>query len=380
MYNTSSFGKWETANRSFYNKRDALIYASNNGCPDVSWNWHNDVWKNFNIEKLGKQSLPQLYRERAQQLRDTYDYLILSYSGGADSHNILMTFLDNNIKLDLVYIQSPFSFINSSQHAPNSVDKTARNQVCEWDYCIKPTLEYLAKYHPNIKIELSDWMDNVTESYFSKENTFLNSGGSNLGMGTMARSLNFSKFGLSEFEKDKKVATIYGCDKPVIAVDSQHKKVSMTFSDVTMLHCTNSVGTFEPFYWSQNLPDLIFEMAHQVYLHYKTNPTLQQFMWSKANVSKASRDDNIISMVNQDIVKKACYPLTWDFNKFQADKPIGLRADRDFFVYEYDDFNRIKDTWKYHYEVYYQGINKKYINDVGNLKLIHSNLYYIGDL
>jgi hypothetical protein len=103
-------------------------------------------------------------------------------------------------------------------------------------------------------------------------------------------------------------------------------------------------------------------------------------MWSKANVSKASRDDNIISRVNQDIVKTACYPLTWDFRKFQADKPVGVRADRDFFVYEYDDFNRIKDTWKYHYEVYYQGINKKYINDVGNLKLIHSNLYYIGDL
>jgi hypothetical protein len=147
-----------------------------------------------------------------------------------------------------------------------------------------------------------------------------------------------------------------------------------------MLHCTNSVGTFEPFYWSQNLPDLIFEMAHQVYLHYKTNPSLQQFMWSKANVSKASRDDNIISKMNQEIIKTACYPLTWDFKKFQADKPVGLRADRDFFVYEYDDFNRIKETWKYHYDGFYQGIDKKYINDVGNLKLIHSNLYYIGDL
>ena len=380
MYNQNAFGKWETANKSFYNKRDALIYASNNGCSHVSWNWHDDVWKNFNIDKLGKQSLPNLYKERAQQLRDTYDYLILSYSGGADSHNILMTFLDNNIKLDLVYIQSPFSFINSSQHAPNSIDKTARNQVCEWDYCIKPTLEHLSKHHPDIKIELSDWMENVTESYFSKEKTFLNSGGSNLGIGTMARSLNFSKLGLIEFEKDKKVATIYGCDKPVIAVDSQHKKVSMTFSDVSILHCTNSVGTFEPFYWSPNLPDLIYEMAYQVYLHYKINPNLQQFIWNKSNASKASRDDNIISRINQDIVKTACYPLTWDFRKFQADKPVGVRADRDFFVYEYEDFSRIKNTWKHHYDGFYQDIDKKYINDMGNLKLIHSNLYYIGDL
>jgi hypothetical protein len=47
-------------------------------------------------------SLDELYRQRAQELRDQYDHLVLMYSGGIDSHNILETFLHNNIHLDEV--------------------------------------------------------------------------------------------------------------------------------------------------------------------------------------------------------------------------------------------------------------------------------------
>ena len=344
----------------------------------MTWNWHDHVWKNFNIEKLGKQNLTDLYRERAQQLRDIYDYLILSYSGGSDSHNILMTFLNNNIKLDQVFVHQPFSFINSSQHVPTVIDKTARNMVSEWDFCIKPTLEYLSKNHPEIKIELSDWMDNITEKYFNNEDSFLNAGGSNNGMGPMARNLNYSTMGLINLDKDKTVGTIYGCDKPILFIDTSSKKVSMIFTDVTMSHCTNAIGTFEPFYWSEMLPDLPYEMAYQVYLYYKANPHLQQFMWSKD--TKSTND--VVMAVNQDIAKMVCYSSTWDFRKFQAGKPKqeGLREDRDFFIHESDEFKRIKDIWKYHQDGFSHGIDKKYLNDGGNIKLILSNLYWIGDL
>jgi hypothetical protein len=47
-------------------------------------------------------SLDDLYRQRAQELRDQYDHLVLMYSGGIDSHNILETFLRNQIHLDEV--------------------------------------------------------------------------------------------------------------------------------------------------------------------------------------------------------------------------------------------------------------------------------------
>lgn len=54
----------------------------------------------FSVEP--NETLEELYRQRAQQLRDKYNYLILMYSGGADSHEMLMSFLNNNIYLDEV--------------------------------------------------------------------------------------------------------------------------------------------------------------------------------------------------------------------------------------------------------------------------------------
>jgi hypothetical protein len=378
QYSNNYFGTWTVTGKSFQNKRNALLYASNNGCPSVSYSWHDSVWKNFDTSRLGKQALSDLYRERAQQLRDTYDYLILSYSGGADSHNILMAFLDNNIKLDQIFAHQPFSFINSSYHTPNTTDKTSRNMVSEWDYCVKPTLDYVAKNHPDIKIELSDWMSNVNESYFAKEDTFLNAGGSNNGMGPMARNLDFSKMGLDVLKKDKTIATIYGHDKPLLWLDNKLNRVSMIFTDVPLSLGTNAVGTYEPFYWSEKLPDLMFEMAYQVYLYFKSNPHLQKYMWS----AESNTTDNTVASVNHEISKSVCYPHTWDFRKFQSDKPnlSGLRQDRDFFIYEFNDYQRVKDVWKYHREGFYQGINKKYIHDGGNLKVIKSNTYYLGDL
>jgi hypothetical protein len=83
------------------NKVQALLEATRlrkQGLPCVVWYlWYHDTFKNFNKDLLGKIPLKTLYKERAQQLRDNYDELILYYSGGSDSHNILHTFLQNNI-------------------------------------------------------------------------------------------------------------------------------------------------------------------------------------------------------------------------------------------------------------------------------------------
>jgi len=45
-------------------------------------------------------TLSDLYHNRAQQLRNKYDYLVLWYSGGADSDTALNSFIDNNIHID----------------------------------------------------------------------------------------------------------------------------------------------------------------------------------------------------------------------------------------------------------------------------------------
>jgi len=63
----------------------------------------------FTVKLIGhyqvSESLDFLYALRARQLREKYDYLVLYFSGGADSTNILKTFIDNNIFLDEIVMQ-----------------------------------------------------------------------------------------------------------------------------------------------------------------------------------------------------------------------------------------------------------------------------------
>ena len=140
----------------FANKITALQYATANK-QDVGFYFYNTVWDNFDKSILGKTSLTYLYAERARQLRDKYDYLVLHYSGGSDSHNILHTFLTNNIKLDEVTIRWPKHWLDGKFYTVNNIDTSAKNAPSEFNYTIQPTLDYLKKNHPSIKINIVDF-------------------------------------------------------------------------------------------------------------------------------------------------------------------------------------------------------------------------------
>jgi hypothetical protein len=64
---------------------------------DVAWN----------IEPT--KTLKQLYKERAQEIRDNYEYVIVCYSGGNDSSNVLESFYYNNIHIDEIVLVGSFS-------------------------------------------------------------------------------------------------------------------------------------------------------------------------------------------------------------------------------------------------------------------------------
>jgi hypothetical protein len=99
-------GYYRVGKKFFYKKYGAAIESDNTMQP-ISWDFHRSAFEcvinnpNINLNLL------DLYKERAQQLRDSYDYLILAYSGGSDSDNMLKTFLYNNIKIDEIWSDFP---------------------------------------------------------------------------------------------------------------------------------------------------------------------------------------------------------------------------------------------------------------------------------
>ena len=66
----------------------------------IKFIFNEDKFNNIDTTIEPPEDIYELYRQRAMQLRNDYDYLVLIYSGGIDSHTILETFLENNIHLN----------------------------------------------------------------------------------------------------------------------------------------------------------------------------------------------------------------------------------------------------------------------------------------
>ena len=76
---------------------------------NIKFHFHDEVFSQQDWTVEPTESLDDLYRQRAEQLRSQYEYLILGFSGGADSTTIFDAFVKNNIHLDEVVMFHTYS-------------------------------------------------------------------------------------------------------------------------------------------------------------------------------------------------------------------------------------------------------------------------------
>jgi hypothetical protein len=379
VYNRSS----KTKIKDFFNKVEALLEATRlrkTGVnADVIFMYYYDLFKNFDYSVCGKVPLADLYKDRAQQLRDKYDYLILRYSGGSDSHNILMTFLKNNIKLDAIYVNWPVSALGKGLYKPNNTDFSAKNELSEWDYVIKPDLDWISKHYPEIEIHIDDWLaditreQTITDTHFEKQNHYHSPT-------SFYRMQWFSDHEKSLWDKGLNVGLIEGADKPnLMVLDHDPNTVSMHFIDWTLQHNVTYTGKgAEYFYWTPDMPLLAIEMAYQNFLYYKHNPQDRWLIEKQYEPSKDSMVDELtIASIKfnrkSDISKKLLYPY-WDFNRFQVSKDIkflnGIHNGKpqDWVFWEHHETQKIQEAWKHHIYSYLDGIDSFFLHHDANGK------------
>lgn len=348
----NKYGCWIAGGLTFDNKVKALEYASKTKST-VRFYYHDHIWNSFDRSLLGKIPLPLLYKERAQQLRDSYDYLILYYSGGSDSHNILQTFLRNNIKLDEVRVRWAKPLVDGKFYEANTQDFSARNGVSEWDFCIRPELEKLKSSHPDIKINVVDYTNRLLSFNDSVE--------------AIEKTLNdyrwyrgaFQSF-VQRFDKEiyrpvgkGKEGHIFGIEKPILQISD--KTIDLVFLDQFLENTSLPLNYFnneiECFYWSPDFPILPLEQAYQVALYVKQQKLIENGMLDRLDYiftdsienfspeSFASRyKTNSLVYIQKEILFKD----TWDNSKFSAGKPNDARSDWYFWLHESPEFNRLK--------------------------------------
>lgn len=371
------------------NKIFAIIEASKNKSK-IKWHYYDEIFgltaKHFNTTF----SITDLYRQRAQQLRDSYDYLILNYSGGSDSHNILQTFLKHNIKLDLVYVQWPKSLTDKGLYVPNAQDKSNSNFHSEWDLVLKKDLEWLGKNRPDIQIEISDWTETVDEKFYSDDLFLANV--SNLPSIARAQKQNtFSKQEAEWANKGKRVASIFGVDKTNIGKSGNDWY--FYFSDtafMTQANPKNPNGT-EYFYHTPSFPEIAVAQARLLISWYKLHPDKQYLIKPRSERELEdptyrswpwSRHYSEFSEIAE-IFKMICYPY-WDFNRFQADKPfavldgfkMGARA-WDNILTALPNFERVQQKWEYNWRSYLKLIDPSYMRNQDTVSVITSKWHLI---
>jgi hypothetical protein len=224
----------------------------------VKFVFHDNVYQAANPLIEPKESLLALYVQRVQQLREKYDYLVLLYSGGADSHNILKCFEHSNTKLDEIV-----SFVDSGYKGQGSKISSEIYQVA-----IPEVQQYRVKF-PECEYRLLEIRDIQTKLFNDADFKF------DLYQDTTYHLVPFGimhYYGLHYTEKyhklhqaGKRVGVIQGIEK--VRLSSINGRWSFHFNDWSSFfgqkHYFRDFATYDEFfYWSPDAPLLPIKQAH----------------------------------------------------------------------------------------------------------------------
>lgn len=230
-----------------FSKIEALELAQRHkGWP--SYHFHDEIFSSYDWKKEIKENIDSLYRKRAEQLRSQYKHLVLLYSGGFDSNNILKTFVKNNIHLDAIVC-----FYYSVDHDNNESDINQEWQLQTW-----PRLQKLLPLIPQtelIRLDLTDLSLNVIEQLY---NEYLYYIPGYIAPNSLSRS--FIKSKLPKKYRESDVGIMYGHEKPRLRFKDD--QFIFNFSDIgnTNRPIIQDSGV-EWFYWSPSCPELVIKQA-----------------------------------------------------------------------------------------------------------------------
>ena len=322
----SKQGLYSVGEKLYINKLNALAEASKTK-QTPTWDFNYSVFDQCCKKPRTNVSLLELYRLRALQLREQYDYLILAFSGGADSDNILQAFINNNIKLDELWTDWPIEMTEKSGYQLNySLD--AKNMPVEFELVVKPVLEKLKQTNPEIKIHFSDSIKINMNQEFSEEQQLKI-------VSTVAPAPTVLRYGylhhyIENEVKSKNSCVIIGVDKCIPY--ASNGVYGFVISDTpTFLKSTTTISgepcVYEYFYWTPDFPDIVVEQARLVWDYLLANRSFLQKKMDELFSNSSLWLDREKSL--DGIIKYITYPK-WDFSKIQVGKSGLIKAENHY--------------------------------------------------
>jgi hypothetical protein len=255
------FGFYKVGDLKFYSKLQALeMQQHTNIFP--TWHFNESTFKSIDWSIEPKESLSELYKKRAQQIREKYDYIVIWYSGAADSENVVQSFLSNGIKVDELASYNNYE-------ATKDTDDWFNNEIHK--VAVPRFKKIFKELQPGLKHRIVD-VSNLIINHFKTKNTgsdWIYNQNSMLGPNNACRHQ--IRYTVPEWDKiinsGKKFAFIWGCEKPRLY--KINGKYCIRFIDIVD-HAVSPIQQIMPragefdelFYWSIDLPELIIKQGH----------------------------------------------------------------------------------------------------------------------
>jgi hypothetical protein len=374
--NNPKLGYYTVGQETFYIKPLALIKATQTG-HFPQWNFNRQIFDTMSWHIEPECNLLDLYKKRAQQLRDQYDYIRLEVSGGGDSSTAAFSFINNGIHLDEVVFRYPKT---GEKHVTDDPFNTKpENTLSEWRYAAMPFLQWVSQHSPKTKITVHDYSEDMllarhdeswvyrTKDYFQPGHVFKHT----------VDALDSHK---QQLDKGSKVCMLWGIDKPKVCIKDGNWY--LYFMDIQANNANPETGqwdnvTNEYFYWTPDLPELLCKQAHIIkkWFDLPSNQYLQHLArWPNHSFAQRTTFEHII--------KPLIYP-DYDPTTFQTSKPTNsFYNEMDHWFYVNFQDTAAYRIWQAGLDHLVKNIDTKFFNKemgrpVGFVGFI-SPFYYLG--
>jgi hypothetical protein len=343
MIYPDKLGCYRVGDLKFYSKLEAIEAMSRTGI-HLHWDFNEAVFSSYDWTIEPIENILELYRQRAQQLREQYDYIALFWSGGADSETVRQSFNNNGIKLDEIVSYCNYQASNSKTDLMNS----------ELFFRTIPQAEQLKYDFPEMKFRILDQSELYLRNFDNNDTKF--HWMYNMNMMFTPNHVVRDGIGLKVKEwadiihKGKKFCLLWGIDKP--RVFQANNRFCFKFIDMVDLgpKVTSMAGqqpyTDELFFWSPDFPKIAIKQGHLIKNYLTYNWATSPFVSNKKSHLAFLTVNGSKYWLNNHGVHSVIYP-NWNIMTFDAGKPSSntIFSPRDQWFFDLESDNYAKKSW-----------------------------------
>ena len=301
-YHPDKFGYYQVGEKTTYSKLEAAEWAGLNN-QNVVWKFNDEVFSSLDWTREPEGDLWEMYKDRARQIRAAYDYVVLWYSGGSDSHNLLLAWIDAGLKIDEIATTWNYEATGDWQNHYNA----------EITNVVLPDIKKLQDAGFEFKFRPVDISQYCVDLFDVWGNEFEYNVNCHFSPNNPARGIFRDK--IDDYKNiiasGKKLCFVWGKEKHIMNYDYDRKRHHYYFLD----HSDNCVGPYvqknyyrgwydEFFYWTPDYPLIPIKQAH-VLKNYIDNCDNSSSFWNRGAYGHSPRFNlNLMERV----VKVLLYP------------------------------------------------------------------------